>query len=168
VTTLKAFVQLEGEPSAHEFDLVIGADGYLSTARKFVSPTSMPAPSGYVLWRGSISEKDLVALNIQASCFEQLSFIFLPGCGGHVLFYYITKSSGERVLTWGQYIPVPVEDYPSVMTDKEGVSHTHSVPQGLVQPLLEDEWKSRALAHMPSHFSAVIAACQNHFYSRDF
>ena len=159
----KAYVRLDGDQDVKEFDLVIGADGYLSTSRKFVSPNSVPTPAGYVLWRGSVSEEALVALKIHAPCFEQFSFIFLPGCGGHVVFYYVRKPSGERVLTWGQYIPVSALDFPRVMTDSTGVQHTHSLPPGFVQSDLENGWKARALAHMPSNYSAVIAATENTF-----
>lgn len=109
----KAFIRLEGVPTVQEFDLVIGADGYLSTARKFVSPTSLPVHAGYVLWRGSVAEETLVALDLHAPCFEQFSFIFLPDCGGHVLFYYVRKSSGDRALTWGSTYPSRRWIYPT-------------------------------------------------------
>jgi 2-polyprenyl-6-methoxyphenol hydroxylase-like FAD-dependent oxidoreductase len=159
----KAIVHLDGETTPREFDLVIGADGYLSTCRHFVSPASVPAPAGYVLWRGSVSEETLTSLQLRVPSLEEFSFLFLPDCGGHVVFYYVTKHSGERVLTWGQYIPIPPAELPEVMTDKFGEQHTHSVPAGSVRPGLEQQWKERARAHMPSHYSAVVCASENTF-----
>lgn len=159
----KAFVLLQDDGVKQEFDLVIGADGYLSTARKFVSPTSSPAFAGYVLWRGGIPEADLVGMNLVTPSHEGFSVVFLPDCGGHLVMFFVRKPSGERVLTWGVYIPVPEADFLHVMTDKDGQVHTHSIPPGMVQPALEKEWKDRALANMPSDYSSIIAASEDTF-----
>lgn len=93
VTTVRpedggAVVELDGDGGEHRFDLVVGADGYRSTARTLVDPQARPRYAGYALWRASFpahlasGHPHLIELLADA-------FVTVVFDGGHALFYLI-------------------------------------------------------------------------------
>src|SRR6516165_3370903 len=56
-------------------DLLIGADGIHSTARRQFLPSVQPRYAGYVLWRGLVEEADISRAD-RAMIFDHLTFCF--------------------------------------------------------------------------------------------
>lgn len=105
-----ATVTLE-DGSRERFDLVVGADGYRSMARRFVYPGAQPAYAGYVAWRGNYEETRLPDLGpremVEGSCWLTVCF---PG--GHGVFYLIPgfdnrADRSHRRMNWVIYSRAP-------------------------------------------------------------
>jgi 2-polyprenyl-6-methoxyphenol hydroxylase-like FAD-dependent oxidoreductase len=88
-------------------DMLIGADGYRSTVRRYVDPQRPNASyAGYMLWRGMCAERDLPPATLRPSGFVtvhntrqyRLVAYAVPGADGSIV-------PGERAISWGWYDP---------------------------------------------------------------
>jgi 2-polyprenyl-6-methoxyphenol hydroxylase-like FAD-dependent oxidoreductase len=95
----------------HDFDVVIGADGYRSRVREALDPGAMPEFAGYVLWRGNYPEDqalDRAGLDDLDATDAWLTVVF---DGGHGVLYPIPDGDGAergaRRVNWAVYTRPP-------------------------------------------------------------
>jgi 2-polyprenyl-6-methoxyphenol hydroxylase-like FAD-dependent oxidoreductase len=88
-------------------DVVVGADGYRSTVRRYVDPQRPNATyAGYMLWRGMCSERDLPPgtprpsgyVSVHRTRAYRLVAYAVPGADGSIV-------PGERDISWAWYDP---------------------------------------------------------------
>jgi 2-polyprenyl-6-methoxyphenol hydroxylase-like FAD-dependent oxidoreductase len=90
----------------HQFDLVIGADGYRSVVRAVVDPAARPVYAGYGLWRGSYPIDRVADLVGRLGPVDRsFATIVLPH--GHCLFGLVPDATAEHRMTWGLYYRIP-------------------------------------------------------------
>ena len=141
-----------------EADLLIAADGSLSTVRRQFMPDVQPRYAGYVAWRGMMEERD-VPPTIHATVFDKIAFNFpegemalampVPGAGddtrpGHRRYYFI----------W--YRPTDAATLSDLCTDAEGKHHGISIPPPLIRPEVIRAVKDRAGDLFAPELAAVI------------
>jgi 2-polyprenyl-6-methoxyphenol hydroxylase-like FAD-dependent oxidoreductase len=97
--------ELEGG-EARPFDLLLCADGHRSLGRRTLFPDSPVTYVGYVLWRGSVAEREVpdVAPLDGALCWPCYR-------GGHGPFYLVpgpdgSVAPGRRLVNWGLHVSV--------------------------------------------------------------
>ena len=132
--------------SSAQADLLIGADGNLSTVRRQFLPTVEPRYAGYVAWRGMIEEGALPA-STQELLFGRIVYSFAPGelmltmpiagAGddprpGHRRCYFIWYRPADAALT------------AALFTDATGRSQGLSIPPPLIRPQYVAEMKAAA------------------------
>ena len=138
-------------------DLLVAADGSLSSVRAQLLPEVAPSYAGYVAWRGLVAESALPVSTREAvsghivfsfSATEIALSMLVPGTGddvreGHRRYYFI----------W--YRPVdPQRGRRDLFTDEDGRDHGISIPPPLIRNALTQEVKSSA----GDFFAPVVAA----------
>jgi len=144
-------------------DLLIAADGLFSTVRRQFLPDVAPAYSGYVGWRGIVSESDLPP-DVRDTIAERLTFagphgelvICVPMAGREAI--------GQRRLhyTWYRWA-----DYeralPDLCTDAQGCCHGVSIPPPLVRQELVDGLLGQAQASLAPQVATVMQRASRPF-----
>lgn len=138
-------------------DLLVAAEGPLSTTREQFLPTHSPEYAGYVAWRGVVHERDLSADLVGE--FEDV-FTFYEGDEGLALGYLIPGPEGgvdrgSRRLNWVWYDTVAAADLDEVLTDARGRERELSVPPGLLGDAAADRLAERT-ASLPPAFAALV------------
>jgi len=138
--------------TAERFDVLIGADGYCSSARRAICPDVRPSYAGYVLWRGNY-EENLVAGSPAAAMLDQ-GFPTICFPGGHAILYLIPGRNGgtglgQRRVNWGVYGSAP--------TDMDFDQPT-SIPPGQVPGPLADRLDQILDEHLPPAWADLIRA----------
>ena len=152
--------------SALSADLVVAADGIGSTVRAQLLPDARADYSGYVAWRGTVSEADLPA-EITARLGDAITYHVYAN--SHILVYPIPSldgsvEPGERLLNFVWYRNyLDGGDLRSLLTDHDGVVRDLSVPPGLVAPEHVAELRATAAARLPATIAAVVAAVEEPF-----
>ncbi|CAG9185389.1 FAD binding domain-containing protein [Cupriavidus pampae] len=117
-------------------DLLIGADGPLSSVRAQLLPTDTPSYAGYVAWRGILAE---AALSDDSRKLLDDAFAFQDGPGHQFLSYRIPGDDGsvrpgQRRQNWVWYRRIaqgPALE--ALLQDRDGHRHTHSLPPGALR-----------------------------------
>lgn len=147
-------------------DLLIAADGTLSTVRRLLAPASLPTYAGYVAWRGVIPENELTAL---AAVDLAGRFAFFRYPGSHILGYLIPGPKGEteagnRRYNWVWYRPAPAGNaIESLLTDRDGRRHDISMPAQGLNPAAKKQMQSAAVEHLPPSFLDAVLATDTPF-----
>ncbi len=152
--------------SALSADLVVAADGIGSTLRTQLLPDARAEYSGYVAWRGTVSEADLPA-GIQLRLGDAITYHVFAN--SHILVYPIPSldgsvEPGERLLNFVWYRNyLDGGDLHSLLTDKDGVLRELSVPPGFVTPTHVDEMRATAAARLPPTIASVVKQVEEPF-----
>lgn len=142
-------------------DLLVAADGSLSTARAQYAPDSRPRYAGYVAWRGVVNEadapaatRDAVAGHIAFSFHEgeQMLTMIVPGADddvrpGHRRYYFIWYRPTESDAALAD-----------LHTDAHGNNHGMSIPPPLIRPELQAAVRARAAEMFAPPVAAVVEA----------
>ena len=147
-------------------DLLVCADGISSTARSTLLPQVVPVYSGYVGWRGTVSEEELTPETL-AALYETILYCVLSD--GHMLAYPIpnvdgTLSQGQRLINFIWYRNVAAgEDLEALMTDRSGVLRSISMPPGSARDEFVDELRSAAEKRLPPIFRELVTRTREPF-----
>ncbi len=147
-------------------DLLVCADGANSTARRLLLPDVAPHYAGYVAWRGMVAEREVSnpAHELLAEKFTffhtrhtQMLSYFVPGPAGET-------APGKRRVNWVWYWNVPEgEELRETLTDRSGLIHDYSVPQGAVEPALLSRQREVAAKVLPEVFQDLFGATAEPF-----
>lgn len=140
-------------------DLLVCADGTLSTARRILVPQAAHRYAGYVGWRGTADERDLAPQTF-AALRDAVTYFLLRN--GHVLAYPIPGADGSPAaghpINWVWYRNVAEgPDLEHLMTDPHGTRHAVSLPPGAVQERHVWELRAAALDLLPPPLAEVVA-----------
>jgi 2,6-dihydroxypyridine 3-monooxygenase len=147
-------------------DLLVLADGVLSTGRRQLFPGVEPAYAGYVAWRGTIAEPDIPA-SVRDRIDDTILYALIPE--SHALVYPIPGTDGRvdrdhRLWNFVWYRNVPNgAAFDELMTDRDGFPHPISLHPGRVQDRYVRELKGAAARSLPGDVAAVIAAAGQPF-----
>jgi len=147
-------------------DLLVCADGANSTARRLLLPEVAARYAGYVAWRGMVSERDVVGW---ASDVLAEKFTFFHARHTQMLSYFVPGPAGEtapgaRRINWVWYWNVPEgEELRETLTDRSGLIHDYSVPQGAVEPALRHRQREVAMRVLPEVFQHLFAVTAEPF-----
>ena len=147
-------------------DLLVLADGVLSTGRRQLFPGTEPAYAGYVAWRGTVAERDLPA-PVRDRIDDTITYALIPG--SHALVYPIPGADGRvdrghRLWNFVWYRNVERgAAFDELMTDRDGFPHPVSLRPGRVQDRYVRELKDHAAASLPRDVAAVVAAAGEPF-----
>jgi 2-polyprenyl-6-methoxyphenol hydroxylase-like FAD-dependent oxidoreductase len=145
--------------TAEEADLIVAADGVMSTARRQFLPAVVPNLAGYVAWRGLIDDNEIPASGHDvlrdriAFAFpegEMLIGVHVPGLGndlrpGHRRYYFI----------W--YRPAAPAQQRALFTDAAGEDHGLSIPPPLIRPEFLDRLRHDAREKLPPLMAEIVS-----------
>ncbi|MFY9836887.1 MAG: FAD-dependent monooxygenase [Xanthobacteraceae bacterium] len=142
--SLKAFEQREGGVVAHfgdrgsqRADVLIGADGLRSTVRGQCLPNITPLYAGYVAWRALLPESAIPPA-IHRELYMAMAFCLPPGeqCLGYPVAGPDNElREGQRRYNVVWYRPADeARGLPQLLTDRNGVTHSVSIPPPLIRP----------------------------------
>ncbi len=146
------------------FDLVIFADGIMSTGRRLVLPETESGYSGYVGWRGTVPENE-ISDESMALMGDALGYCFVDD--GHICMYPIPGRNGEitigsRLMNYVYYQNVPEGDeLDDMMTDIDGNRGTVSVPPGRVQEKYIRRMKDNAARTLPPAAAELVTKTEH-------
>jgi 2-polyprenyl-6-methoxyphenol hydroxylase-like FAD-dependent oxidoreductase len=148
-----------------EADLIIGADGFLSSVRAIFAPGTKPRYAGYVAWRGMLEEHEL-SERYRADTMSRYAFCF--PCGSQLISYPLTSvddsaEPGRRRYSFLWYYPVREgAELSGLLTDDSGVTHDYSIPPPLIRAAHVAHIKREAEALLPPQFAEVVIKAKRH------
>lgn len=116
-------------------DVLIGADGIRSTVRGLCAPDAQPLYAGYVAWRALIAESAMPR-DIHRDIFPVMAFCLPPG--EQMLGYPVAGADNDLRPGHLRYNMIwyrPADEHTelvSLLTDKNGVAHSMSIPPPLI------------------------------------
>ncbi|MEU6644469.1 FAD-dependent monooxygenase [Saccharomonospora sp. NPDC046836] len=145
-----------------EADLVVFADGISSVGRRLLDPAATLEYSGYVGWRGTVPEHQLVP-EIRSLLGNAISYSVVPH--SHITVYPIPGEDGtgpqDRLMNYVWYRNVAAgSELAEMLIDKRGFSATVSLHPGLVQDRYVDEMRETAAAILAPAAAAVVTATE--------
>jgi 2-polyprenyl-6-methoxyphenol hydroxylase-like FAD-dependent oxidoreductase len=152
-----------------EGELLVGADGLHSTARRRVFGGPAPSYAGYVAWRGVIEERA-----VPPACAELVdSYGFFLTPREMVLSYWQPGAdddhrAGRRRLNWIWYHPVPAKALPDLCTDSAGRLHDGGIPPPLIRPEVAAAFRGEVRAMLPPQYIALTEATPAPFFQPIF
>jgi 2,6-dihydroxypyridine 3-monooxygenase len=154
-------LHIAGRPSV-EGDLLVCADGLLSTARSILLSEVVPEYAGYVAWRGTTPEAEL-SERARADLADSMIYQVLDP--GHILVYAIPDHEGRstsphRVINfvWYRNYPTggPFED---LMRGMDGVPRAGTMPPGTIREEFLVEMRATATASLAPTLLEVVEGC---------
>jgi len=140
-------------------DLLVCADGVLSTARRRLAPEVEPRYAGYVGWRGTVEEGALSPDTFR-TLYGALSYARHDG--GHIVAYPIPNLDGSvdvgsRLMNYVWYRNVPPgPELDELMTDRTGLPRPISLHPGSVQDRYVDELREAAARDLPPPLAEMV------------
>ncbi len=144
-------------------DLLVCADGLLSTARSILMPEVVPEYAGYVAWRGTTPERGLSG-RARADLSDSMIYQVLDP--GHILVYAIPDHQGRttpphRVINfvWYRNYPTggPFED---LMMGRDGVARAGTMPPGTIRTEHVAEMRATAAEVLAPTLLEVVEGCE--------
>jgi 2,6-dihydroxypyridine 3-monooxygenase len=151
------------------FDLLICADGILSTGRSLLAPAVEPVYSGYVGWRGVVEEMNL-SRSARAVLADSITYGIIDR--SHILSYPIPNLNGrgstaESPLNFVWYRNVAVgRELDSLMIDRHGRPRPISLHPGDVQERYVVALREAARDLLPPAFAEMVTLADNPFVQR--
>ena len=142
---------LFSDGSREKADLLVAADGALSTVRRQFLPEVQPRFANYVAWRGLVAERDLPPGTLEAVsghivfCFPQSEMLLCMRVPGPSLYFIWYRGIAGRSLA-------------DLFTDTSGKNHGISIPPPLIRPEVVRELKAHARQVLPAAIAAVVEA----------
>jgi 2-polyprenyl-6-methoxyphenol hydroxylase-like FAD-dependent oxidoreductase len=163
---LKAFEQSGDRVVAHfadapsmSADVLIGADGLRSTVRQQCLPDVLPLYAGYVAWRALLPER-VIPPAVHREIFMAMAFCLPPGeqCIGYpVVGPNNELREGERRYNVVWYRPAEeTSELPQLLTGRDGVSHSISIPPPLIRPEHVTAMRAAAERLLAPQFRAIV------------
>ncbi|MGH8949383.1 MAG: monooxygenase [Acidimicrobiia bacterium] len=152
-----------GDGSSVEGDLLVSADGLLSTTRSILMPEAKPQYAGYVAWRGTTPE---AALSDQARADLHDSMIYQVLDPGHILVYAIPDQEGRatsphRVINFVWYRNYPIgRPFQDLMRDRDGAQRAGTMPPGTIREEHLIEMRSTAGRTLAPTLLEVVMNCE--------
>lgn len=141
-------------------DLIVAADGLLSTVRRQLFPEISPRYAGYVAWRAAASEVDIPA-QVRELMFNHMVICF---CGdGMVLSVPMAQDNGSDRQRRSQYVwfrPAAPDALKRLLTDEHGHHHALSIPPPLVARAAVDEMRDAAERVAAPQLAALIQSAR--------
>jgi 2-polyprenyl-6-methoxyphenol hydroxylase-like FAD-dependent oxidoreductase len=164
---LKAFEQSGQGVLAHfsdgssiTADVLIGADGLRSTVRQQCLPDTVPLYAGYVAWRALLPE-NAIPPAIHRELFMLMTFCLPPGeqCLGYPVAGPDNElREGQRRYNVVWYRPTDeATELPRLLTDKNGVAHSISIPPPLIRAEPIAAMRAAAERLLAPQFRAIVA-----------
>ena len=147
-------------------DLIIGADGILSSVRAQLAPDCMPRYAGYIAWRGLVEEASLSAATRDELC-DYFAFSLPPG--EQMLGYPVAgpngaMARGARRFNFVWYRPADAgEVLDDLLTDVDGITHERSIPPHRIRPAVIDAMRASAQALLSPQFAEVVRETRQPF-----
>jgi len=158
--TRHSAVELDGGRQ-QRFDLVVGADGRESVARKSVAPDRWEnSYSGYVTWTGLVPENDLPpfasgTLLGRATTYtgvgNQIRGALVPGAGGEI-------GRGSRRYNWIWTRPLSEGALGRLLEESGQPTGAATIPPGELPEVLRRLLSTEAERELPFPFAAAVAA----------
>lgn len=154
----------------YEHDVVVCADGISSPSRARLLPGVSPHYSGYIAWRGVISESELSAPSFER-LYDALTYQILDN--SHILVYPIphfdgSVEPGTRLMNIVWYRNVEASDLDRVLTDSEGHRRSVSVPPGMVADEVVAEMRQFAGENLSPAIAEVVTGIEEPFIQAVF
>ncbi|GAB1316521.1 Zeaxanthin epoxidase, chloroplastic [Madurella fahalii] len=169
-TVVVGFVGQDGREESLTADFVIGADGVHSIVRTLLEVPVTKEYSGYVAWRGTVSEGD-VSPEVVKYFENYTSFNFLKHT--YIVCYIIPPDTpsftpGTRLINWVWYynLPAASPELTAVLTDTANVVHGNTVPSGLVRQEIWQQHLATTLPQMAAPYAELIAATRHPFVTK--
>jgi 2-polyprenyl-6-methoxyphenol hydroxylase-like FAD-dependent oxidoreductase len=125
-----------GDGGSISADVLIGADGLRSTVRQQCLPHVVPLYAGYAAWRALLPER-VIPPAVHRDIFMTMAFCLPPGeqCIGYpVVGSNNEVREGQRRYNVVWYRPAEEKsELPQLLTDRDGVSHSISIPPPLIR-----------------------------------
>lgn len=143
-------------------DLLVFADGFNSTGRRLLLPDVGAEYSGYVAWRGTTPE---TALSPGARAHVSDAMIYQVLDPGHILVYAIPDAEGRvdpphREINYVWYRNAPMSGlFEDLMTDRNGVVRSGTMPPGLVRPGHLTEMRETADRVLAPALREIVLGC---------
>ncbi|HEY0507303.1 MAG TPA: FAD-dependent monooxygenase [Blastococcus sp.] len=147
-------------------DLLVGADGISSFARRAMLPDIRQHYGGYVAWRAAVDEAELTPETF-AALDDSLTYYVRPGT--HALTYPIPNydgavEPGRRLMNLVWYRNVAEgEPLADLLTDRSGRRRDVSVPPGAVRDEFVRDLHETAVAQLPPSLAEVVVKSPSPF-----
>lgn len=147
-------------------DLLVCADGVASTARRRLLPGVEPSYSGYVGWRGTVTEAFLTPRTF-AVLSDAITYGLAPN--SHIVAYQIPSVSGgmeegERLVNFVWYRNVAEgAELDELMTDRDGLPRPLSLHPGTVQRRHVDAIRRTAQDVLPGPLAEIVVRAPEPF-----
>ncbi len=147
-------------------DLLVGADGPMSTVRRLEFPDVCPVYAGYVAWRGLLPE-----LAASERSIERLAgaFAFQDGPGFQFLTYLVPgedDSTAPARRRWNWVWHRRLErgaPFAAAMTDKDGRRRSFSIPPGKLRSEVADELRKNARRQLAASLDDLVERTEEPF-----
>jgi 2-polyprenyl-6-methoxyphenol hydroxylase-like FAD-dependent oxidoreductase len=148
-----------------EGDLLVGADGLSSTTRGLLLPEISPVYVGYVAWRGLLHESELSPATHRMLA-DRFGFCLPPG--EQILGYPVAGEgnsllAGSRYYNFVWYRPVDATELPALLTDREGLQHSMSLPPDVVRNATLANLRREAEKRLAPSFAEVVRLAPHPF-----
>jgi 2,6-dihydroxypyridine 3-monooxygenase len=149
---------------AEDCDLLVCADGILSTARSLLAPDVRPTYAGYVGWRGLVEQEEL-SPEARAVLADSITYGILDG--SHILSYPIPNlgngGGGEFPLNFVWYRNVPEPELAELMVDRHGRRRPISLHPGDVQERFVTGLRDAARNELPPSLAEIVTLAEQPF-----
>lgn len=140
-------------------DLLVVAEGYRSPTREQFVPERQPSYAGYVAFRGTLDEADVIPTypkrfstiyNLYHAPESQFLTYPVPGPDGEM-------ARGDRRINWVWYVQFEEgEELDGLLLDRQGTQRSHSLPPGLMREEIREQQLATAADILPPQLEWIV------------